>query len=262
MVTNLNLGTIAFTAEGLKNDETVESVILSSTGGYDTDTSASARTYNNDITASNAGGGTFTASNYSITYEAGDLTVNTAELTITADNRSKTYGDSLSLGTTAFTSSGLKNSETIGSVALNSAGGYDTDTSASAGTYPYPGDITAGNASGGTFTASNYSITYNTGDLAVNTAELSITADDRSKTYGSTLELGTTAFTSSGLKNSETIGSVILSSTGGYDSGHNCLCRNICRRYYSRKCYRRNIYSFQLQHYIQYRRLYCYTCPH
>ena len=55
--------------------------------------SASAGTYNNDITASNAGGGTFTASNYSITYETGDLTVNIAELTITAYNQAKTYGD-------------------------------------------------------------------------------------------------------------------------------------------------------------------------
>ncbi len=213
---SLTLGTTAFTSNGLKNNETIGSVILSSTGGYDTDTTASAGTYAGDITAGNASGGTFTASNYSITYNTGDLTVNTAELTITADDRSRTYGDSLALGTTAFTTNGLKNNETVGSVILSSTGGYDTDTTASAGTYA--GDITAGNASGGTFTASNYSITYNTGDLTVDAAELSITADDRSKTYGDTLTLGTAAFTSSGLKNGETIGSVILSSIGGYDT--------------------------------------------
>ena len=74
------------------------------------------------ILASAATGGTFSASNYSITYANGTLTVNTAPLTITASNASKTYGQTATLANTAFTSTGLQNSETIGSVTLTSSG--------------------------------------------------------------------------------------------------------------------------------------------
>ena len=41
--------------------------------------------------------------NYTITYVNGTLTVNPAALTITANNASKTYGQTATFGTTAFT---------------------------------------------------------------------------------------------------------------------------------------------------------------
>ncbi|HSW70634.1 MAG TPA: MBG domain-containing protein, partial [Gammaproteobacteria bacterium] len=160
------------------------------------------------ITASNASGGTFTPSNYTISYNNGSLTVDPASLSITASNQSKTYGQT-SLGTTAFISSGLQNGETIGSVTLTSPGAA---ASASVGSGPYT--ITASNASGGSFNPSNYTISYNNGSLTVDPASLSITANNQSKTFSETLSLGTTAFTSGGLQNGETIGSVTLTSSG------------------------------------------------
>ena len=76
--------------------------------------------------------------------------------------------------------------------------------------------VTPSAAVGGAFNANNYIITYNSGTLTVNPATLSITATADSKTYGQTKAYGagSTAFTSSGLQNGETIGSVTLTDSG------------------------------------------------
>ena len=157
-------------------------------------------------------GGAFNANNYTITYNNGTLTVNPAALSITANADSKTYGQTKTYGagSTAFTSSGLQNGETIGSVTITASGG----TAANAAVASY--NLTPSAAVGGTFTAGNYTITYNNGTLTVNPAALSITASADSKTYGQTKTYGagSTAFTSSGLQNGETIGSVTLTDSG------------------------------------------------
>src|SRR5262249_31644015 len=70
----------AFTANGLANSETIGSVTLTSAGAA---SSANAGSYS--ISASNATGGTFNASNYAISYTSGTLNVNRASLTITAN---------------------------------------------------------------------------------------------------------------------------------------------------------------------------------
>ena len=199
-------GSTAFTSSGLQNSETIASITIFSAGAGNT---AAVNAYS--IVPSAATGGTFTASNYNITYTNGTLTVGQANLTITADNGSKTYGQAYTVGSgsTAFTSSGLQNSETIGSITISSPGAVNT---AAVNTYPII--PTAG--TGGTFTASNYAISYIDGILTVNQANLTITANSGSKTYGQTFITGSnsTAFTSSGLQNSETIGSITIASTG------------------------------------------------
>lgn len=133
-----------------------------------------------------------------------------APLTITASDANKTYGASLTgaAGSTAFTTSGLKNSETIGSVTI----AYGTGSAATAAAGTYTGQVTPSAATGGTFTSSNYNITYATGNIIVAKATLSITAGNVSKTFGATLTggAGSTAFTSTGLQNSESIGSVTI----------------------------------------------------
>ena len=53
------------------------------------------------------------SSNYTITYANGTLTVNPAALTITANNASKTYGQTATFAGTAFTTSGLVNGDTV-----------------------------------------------------------------------------------------------------------------------------------------------------
>jgi hypothetical protein len=163
------------------------------------------------ITPSAATGGTFTAANYTITYNTGTLTVNTAALTITASAQSKTYGQTVTFGSgsTLFTSSGLQNSETIGSVTLAVSGSGGAATAA-VGSYT----ITPSAATGGTFTAANYTISYVNGTLTVNKASLSITANSRSKIYGQTVTFAGTEFTTAGLVNADTVTSVTLTSSG------------------------------------------------
>jgi len=197
-----NLTAVGYTTSGLVNSETIGSVALSSSGSANT---SSVGSYN--ITAANATGGTFTASNYNINYVNGTLSVTQANLTITANNASSQYGQGTALGTSAFTTSALQNGETVGSVVLASNG---SATTSSVGSF----NITASGASGGNFTASNYNISYVNGTLTVTQANLTITANNVSTQYGLGTTLGTTAFTSSGLANGETIGSVVLASSG------------------------------------------------
>ena len=66
--------------------------------------------------------------NYVISYLQGSLTVNPAPLMITADNSSKTYGQTVTLAGTEFTDSGLVNGDTITGVTLSSTGAAATAT--------------------------------------------------------------------------------------------------------------------------------------
>ncbi len=124
------------------------------------------------------GQGTLSAGpNYTIAYTGQNLAITPAALTITASDRTKTYGDTLPLGSAAFTAAGLQNAETIGSVTLTSAG---ADASANAGLYT----IGASSAGGGTFDSGNYAITYVNGSLSVDKAVLTVAAEAKSKIYG------------------------------------------------------------------------------
>jgi formylglycine-generating enzyme required for sulfatase activity len=143
------------------------------------------------------------------------VTVTPANLSITASAQSKTYGQAVtfSSGSTNFTSSGLQPGDTIGSVTLACSGG-----AASKAVSGSPYTITPSAATGGgSFNANNYSITYNPGYLTVTPENLTITANSQSKQYGQivTFGIGSTQFTSSGLQNNDTIGSVTLACSGG-----------------------------------------------
>ena len=202
-----NLTAVGYTTSGLVNSETIGSVALSSAGSANTSNVGS---YN--ITAANATGGTFTASNYNISYVNGSLAVTQANLTITANNVSTQYGLGTSLGTTAFSTSGLANGETIGSVTLSSSG---TANTTNVGSY----NITAASASGGTFTASNYNISYANGTLTVTPANITVTANNQSRTYGgSNPTSGNTTLTTGSLYNGDTLSTATLSSTANATS--------------------------------------------
>jgi hypothetical protein len=89
------------------------------------------------------------------------LYVNPASLDITADNQSKFYGQTASLGSTAFQASGLVGTDTIDSVTLSSDG---TPAGAAPGNYEIvPSDAVAGQGTD----LSNYSINYYDGTLSV-----------------------------------------------------------------------------------------------
>ena len=158
-------------------------------------------------------------SNYTVVQPANfSADITQAPLTVTADNISKTYGNTTSfvgtefgVNTTVAGVSGLQNSETIGSVSLSSAGAVNT---ANASITPY--SIVASAATGGTFDANNYTIIYSKGNLTVNKANASITANSGTKTYNG-LDQSVTGFTATGLVNSETtavLSGVTISGTG------------------------------------------------
>ncbi len=160
--------------------------------------------------AANAGSYTITPSGlysnqqgYNISYAAGTLTVNPATLTVTANNASKTYGQTAMFAGTAFTSSGLQNGETIGSVTETSTGSTATATVAGG---PYA--ITPSAATGGTFSASNYTIAYVNGSLTVNPAALTlggITASNKVYDGTTAATLNTGGITFSGLVSGDSV---------------------------------------------------------
>ena len=199
-----------FSVVGLLGSDSVSCVSLTSPGTAGTATVAGSPYA---ITPSGASGPGL--SNYVFSYVAGTLTVNPVGLTITAANRSKTYGATVVFdGTTPstdFTVTGLFNSDTVDSVNLSSPGAAGAATVAGG---PYP--ITASGATGTGL--GNYTIGYVSGTLTVNRAGLTITAANRTKTYGATVvfdeTLPSTDFSVTGLFNNDTVNSVSLTSTG------------------------------------------------
>ena len=193
----------AFTSTGLAAGETIGSVTETSTG-----TVATAHVAGGPyaIIPGSASGGSFSASNYTLNYVNGTLTVSPANLTVTASNANKVYGQSGTL-LAAFSTAGLLNNETIGSVTETSSG-----TAATAGVSGGPYAVIPGNAVGGSFNASNYTILYNNGVLSVTPANLLVTVANTTKYYGETPIL--TAFTVNGLLNGDTIGAFTETSPG------------------------------------------------
>ncbi|MCF7699913.1 filamentous hemagglutinin N-terminal domain-containing protein [Loktanella sp. M215] len=130
--------------------------------------------------------------NYDITYVNGGLSVTPRAMTITANDQTKTYGETLSLGfgdvivqrDTGTAPTGLVAGDSVTGVTIGSAGaavraGVTTDL-------PYA--IVAQDATGTGL--GNYDITYVNGGLSVTPRAMTITANDQTKTYGETLSLG------------------------------------------------------------------------
>ena len=131
--------------------------------------------YSGDIDLSSAGATT-------VNVATAASTVSPAPLTIKAGNVTKTYGKVLSSGSgsTAFTPADLKNNETVGGITMTyGAGALGTD---GAGTYT--GAVVPSAAAGGSFLASNYTITYEPADITIEKATLTVTADNKTKAYG------------------------------------------------------------------------------
>src|SRR5207253_1450475 len=112
---------------------------------------------------------------YTISYVAGTLTVNAAALTVTADDKTKTYGAGNPALTVSY--SGFVNGDTAATVTTAPSVTTTANASSHAGTY----SITASGA-----VDADYTISYVAGTLTVNAAALTVTADDKSKTYGAT----------------------------------------------------------------------------
>jgi gliding motility-associated-like protein len=113
--------------------------------------------------------GTLTlSSNYTITYNTNNLTITPKAITITADAKTKTYGDADPALTYAYTPALIGGDAFTGSLVRISG--------ENVGTY---------SINQGTLTLSgNYTITYNTNNLTITPKAITITADAKTKTYG------------------------------------------------------------------------------
>ena len=142
---------------------------LTSVNGYAASTTqVVGSSYANEITPSLAtGSGGFSADNYDITYLAGDLAITQKALSITANDQSTTYGTSLNLGGTAFSSVGLINGDSISSVTLKQNSNQITPALQDAGTYEDASNGIIPSLANGSGLA-NYSITYLPGTLTIN----------------------------------------------------------------------------------------------
>ncbi|MEY3084948.1 MAG: hypothetical protein RL037_1128, partial [Bacteroidota bacterium] len=122
-------------------------------------------TVENNKTLTRTGNYSAPSANYTVTQPTLTASITTRTLTITANNVNKAYGDVLTggSGSTAFSSSGLQNSEAIGSVTIS----YGNGALAGDAVGTYTSEVTPSAATGGTFTASNYSISYVAGNIIV-----------------------------------------------------------------------------------------------
>ena len=125
--------------------------------------------------------------------------INPRTLTITASNQISVYGISKSLGTTAFTASGLVNGDRIAGVALRLANGGAITVAATVAAGTYAINVSAPSPS---LISRNYNITYTAGSVVVNQAVLTVTANPLSITAGNLGNLNSVAsFTVSGWRN-------------------------------------------------------------
>ncbi len=152
-------GTAAYS--GLVNGESF-SVTGSPSFSFATATVGTVKT----VTAS---GYTAPSTNYTLTQPTFTANITQAPLTITANAVSKNYGVTLTnptIGSTAFTSSGLVNSETISSVTIS----YNHHVElATTGIAVYSNAATPSVPVGANgFLAGNYSITYNDANVTIN----------------------------------------------------------------------------------------------
>ncbi|MDX9881859.1 MAG: MBG domain-containing protein [Prolixibacteraceae bacterium] len=185
--------TFTYTMTGFVNSETEASAVTGSpslTTAYTNTTPVASGPVT--ITTAN---GSLAATNYSFLFVNGAITINKKNLTVTADNKTATYGDATPALT--YTLTGFVNSETAsvvsGAPLLSTAYANATPVASS----PVPITITNGSLS-----ASNYSFTPANGSVTINRKQLTVTADNKTVTYGDATP--TLTYTMTGFVNSET----------------------------------------------------------
>ncbi len=223
-------GATGFTSNGLESGDTIGSVTLStnatlSTSGHYNVSGGTPWT----ITPSAATGGTFSASNYNITYDNATTGLTISPLTITAASgvaaNNKVY-DSTTAATLAFNSPTLSGVVGDDVVSVNQSTGNGAFANANVGN----GKAVTVSGLGLTGTdAADYTLTQPSGLTAnITPASLSITAANQNQTYGfggTSAALGTTGFTTSGLLGSDSVSSLTLSTnattstSGNYNAG-------------------------------------------
>ena len=161
------------TSRGLANNDTLSGA-LSTTATNTSGITTSSNSYTIDASALANG-------NYVITADNGVLTINPRPLTVTADAKSKTYGDAnpaltYMVGADGVgTSRGLANNDTL-SGALSTTATNTSGITTSSNSYTIDASALANG---------NYVITANNGVLTINPRPITVNADSQSKVYGS-----------------------------------------------------------------------------
>ncbi len=179
---------LTFQYSGWKNSDTEAVLDTKPSASTTVDLLTNTGTYSNAIVVS---GGS--DNNYTFSYVPANMEVTKATLTVTADAKTKVYGESNPALT--FQYSGWKNSET--ETVLDTKPGVSTTVNQLTNAGTYPGAIVV---SGGS--DNNYTFSYVPANMEVTKATLTVTADAKTKVYGSANPSLT--FQYSGWKNSET----------------------------------------------------------
>jgi gliding motility-associated-like protein len=206
--------TLTFTYTGLVNGDTK----VSTEPTISTTSTSSSGTGTYPITLT---GGS--DSNYDLTLVNGTLEVTKASATITAQNKTKVYGQANP--TLTFTYTGLVNGDTK----VSTEPTISTTATSSSGTGTYPITLTGGSDS-------NYDLTLVNGSMVITKASATVTAQNKTKVYGQANP--TLTFTYTGLVNGDTkiateptvsttatsasgVGTYPINLSGGADSNYN-----------------------------------------
>ncbi len=122
--------------------------------------------------------GTLASANYTFAFAAGELTDHRgAAWSITADDQSKPYGTTFTFAGTEFTATGLQGTDTrgLGDPHLGRQPG-----AAARGRHPVPDQRLGRDRHG----LANYTISYVPGSLTITPVTLTVTANDKSRPYG------------------------------------------------------------------------------
>jgi filamentous hemagglutinin family protein len=157
--------TLTYRVSGLKNGDTQASVL----------SGEASRVAGENVGNYAIGQGSVGANgNYILTFNEGKLAITPAELTVTADHKTKVYGDLDP--TLTYSVSGLKNGDTQASVTTGSLARVSGEN-----VTPEGYAITQGNV---TLTSGNYRMVFKDGNLQVTPAPLVVSADNQSKVQG------------------------------------------------------------------------------
>ncbi len=148
---------------GFKNSETSAVLTVEPTGSSIASTTTNVGNVDIDV----AGG---LDNNYDFSYVKGTLTIGKATLTVTADDKSRDYGDANPAFTISY--SGFKNSETSAVLTVEPTGSSIASTTTNVGNVDI--DVAGG-------LDNNYDFSYVKGTLTIGKATLTATADDKSK---------------------------------------------------------------------------------
>jgi autotransporter-associated beta strand protein len=187
--------------ESVTNSDVAGAPSLSLTTLVDTSSPAGVYAITNSL-------GSLTSTNYSFSIVDGTLTVTKAPLLVTADDQSRSYGAANPTLTASY--SGFVNGENLGSSGVT---GVPSVTTSAVGGSPVAGSPYAITAAIGTLASGNYSFSFADGALAVTPANLTVTADNKSRSYGAANPTLTVSY--SGFANGEDLaGSGVTGSPG------------------------------------------------